>query len=265
MNATFRALTSVVRVEIDDAMPHADLAQAVIAPYSRVVAPAELSYRLSAAGFERDAGLHAASDSADVVPLFELDLYEQLIARAAPGWLLHAAAVEVDGEAFVFAGPSGAGKTTMALALLARGHRLVTEEIVWISADHQVRGLCRALHLRDTSTLPTGWDVIEYRLRPAHTIAEPLLVVPPVTALTHDPLPVRALIWLTHGPDRRGGLQLLSARDAMARFWDATLRQDDAGLAVAVSVLRSRPAYRLASTGFDEALGAVQRLVSQPK
>jgi hypothetical protein len=42
---------------------------------------------------------------------------------------LHAAAVEVDGHAVVLAGPGCAGKTTLAAAFVAAGHRLLSEDL----------------------------------------------------------------------------------------------------------------------------------------
>lgn len=41
---------------------------------------------------------------------------------------IHASAVEIDGKAVLFAGPSMYGKTTLAAALSARGHRLLSED-----------------------------------------------------------------------------------------------------------------------------------------
>lgn len=45
-------------------------------------------------------------------------------------FLLHASAVEVEGQAIVFAGESGWGKSTLAAALHARGHQIITDDIV---------------------------------------------------------------------------------------------------------------------------------------
>lgn len=42
---------------------------------------------------------------------------------------LHAAAVAVNGEAILIAGPPEAGKSTLAAALLTRGHRLLTDDV----------------------------------------------------------------------------------------------------------------------------------------
>jgi hypothetical protein len=43
---------------------------------------------------------------------------------------LHASAVEIGGRAVLFAGPSMHGKTTLAAALAARGHRLLAEDTI---------------------------------------------------------------------------------------------------------------------------------------
>jgi hypothetical protein len=43
--------------------------------------------------------------------------------------VLHASAVEIDGRVVAFLGDSGSGKSTMAAALHARGHRLVADDV----------------------------------------------------------------------------------------------------------------------------------------
>lgn len=48
---------------------------------------------------------------------------------AAGDHVLHAATVEVDGRAVAFAAPGRFGKTTLACAFLAAGHRLLTEDL----------------------------------------------------------------------------------------------------------------------------------------
>lgn len=46
--------------------------------------------------------------------------------------VLHASAVEVDDQAVIFAGDKGEGKSTIAAALVAAGHRLIADDIVAI-------------------------------------------------------------------------------------------------------------------------------------
>jgi len=48
--------------------------------------------------------------------------------------VLHASAVEVDGAAVAFVGPPGAGKSTIAAALVARGLPLVTDDLLRVEA-----------------------------------------------------------------------------------------------------------------------------------
>lgn len=51
------------------------------------------------------------------------------------GWLtLHASSVDVEGEAIAFVGEQGEGKSTMAAAMCARGHRLLADDITAVQA-----------------------------------------------------------------------------------------------------------------------------------
>ncbi len=48
---------------------------------------------------------------------------------------LHAAAVDIGGQAFVFGGPSRFGKTSLVAAFAAHGHRPLTEDVTCIKLD----------------------------------------------------------------------------------------------------------------------------------
>jgi hypothetical protein len=51
------------------------------------------------------------------------------------GWLtLHASSVDVEGEAIAFVGEQGEGKSTMAAAMCAKGHRLLADDITAVQA-----------------------------------------------------------------------------------------------------------------------------------
>lgn len=52
-----------------------------------------------------------------------------LILRLRGATCLHASAVEVGGAAVLFCGPGGAGKSTTAAALVARGHALLSDDV----------------------------------------------------------------------------------------------------------------------------------------
>lgn len=50
-------------------------------------------------------------------------------------FVLHGSAVEFDGSAIAFVGKSGWGKSTIAAALHAKGHRIITDDVVAISTE----------------------------------------------------------------------------------------------------------------------------------
>ena len=262
---TFRALTTNVAVAIDDGMPLAEIAHAVIARYP-AAETAELHYRLQPGGVHRDENFSAVEQPMDVTPAFEMDLYEQVVTRAAKGLVLHAAAIEVNGQALVLCGASGAGKTTLALTLTARGYRLLTEEVVWIGPDGTVRGLPRALHVPEGSPLreriPANWTQFTYPIRDRDGAQRHhVLVVPPPDVLQLEPLPLFALVRMGHGPDWPVRLEESPQSDALQRLWDRSLRRDEAGLEVATSLLRRYPSYVLSSTSETEALSLLRTLL----
>jgi hypothetical protein len=53
-----------------------------------------------------------------------------LVILGRGGLVLHASAVEVGGRAVLFAAPGGHGKTTLAATMAARGHRLLSEDLI---------------------------------------------------------------------------------------------------------------------------------------
>lgn len=262
---TFRALTTTVAVSVDDTLPLANVAHAIIASFPRADT-AEVHYTLTAHAFTRDGTRMPVDRPFDVVPAFELDLYREIGTRAAPGWLLHAAALEVNGQALVLCGPSGAGKTTLALALVQRGFRLLTEEIVWIGDDGTVRGLPRAIHIPADSPqrarIPAAWQQLPYPIQqPSGATLDNLLVVPPPETFVLEPRPLAAIVRMGHGRDWEPFLRESPNAEALQRLWDRSLRQDETGLQTATTVLRRHSSFELSSRTEAEALALLGHLL----
>lgn len=265
----FAALTSSVAVELADDIAPAPraLIDLLLAGYPDTTEPSAFAYQL-AAGAMTAVGRHVepVREPIDLAPLFELDLYQQLAERAAPGWLLHAAALERGGRAFVFAGPSGAGKTSLTLALIARGWRLVTEEMALVDRDLSVRGLARPIHTAadgpERAALPASWPSLEYPLRRADGVEHRAIAQPPRDVRAYGPLPLAAIARIDHAPDRPAQLARLPAHASLPRLWDATLRQDDDGLAAAVAICAARPAWSLESSSVEAAADLADQLAS---
>lgn len=79
------------------------------------------------------------------------------------GWaVLHASAVELDGQAIAIMGNPGAGKSTLATLASARGARLVTDDVLRVAVDPSGQAICYR-----------GADAL--RLRPASVVLAPLL------------------------------------------------------------------------------------------
>lgn len=56
---------------------------------------------------------------------------------------LHASTVVIDGRAVAFTGPAGSGKTAMAFAMMARGARLLADDVTWVrKVDEGLMALC---------------------------------------------------------------------------------------------------------------------------
>jgi len=116
--------------------------------------------------------------------------------------VLHASAVEVNGEALAFIGQSGQGKTTMATLLCAQGQALVTDDLLPV----HVRGdqvMCvpagRELRVREkVEALLEGFDPLTRRYR---TVDERHAVAPRSTAAAELPLGSVVIPW----PDRETG------------------------------------------------------------
>jgi hypothetical protein len=72
----------------------------------------------------------------------------------------YAAGLAIDGSAVLISGPSGVGKTTLALELIGRGHGLYGDEYVFLRRrDRRLVAFPRALMLREGATVRHDVDV----------------------------------------------------------------------------------------------------------
>lgn len=127
-----------------------------------------------------------------------LILYRLLRLRA-DAIFLHAATVGINGAGAIFIGPKGAGKSTTALALTARGHSLLSDEFAgWVPATGELVPFLRPVGIKpgirarriDNALTPELHRRIE-RDGFARVGIETLV---PVT--TPQPLPLRRVIFL---------------------------------------------------------------------
>ncbi len=148
---------------------------------------------------------------------------------------LHAAAVEVDGGAMVLAAPSKFGKTTLALALHAAGHRLLAEDLTCcrLATMEVIPGPALARMRPDVyaGAPPGGMEVVAER--PDRIFLRPVAAMRGSSA----PVPLRGICFLREGDELRAdradpiesvrdiwhlGFRLPTDSDRGASFKDAT-------------------------------------------
>jgi hypothetical protein len=96
-----------------------------------------------------------------------LEVVESRLARYVS---LHAAAVARDGRLVLFAGPSGAGKTTLTLALLGAGWSYLTDDLAPVDrATGEVEPFPKPLGVKD----PGRWDALAHAFAGLEGIARP--------------------------------------------------------------------------------------------
>jgi len=97
--------------------------------------------------------LWQSEDSRDFPPAFEIHLYRLATEQMAPRLLsLHAAAVSVHDQVCIFAGVSGAGKSSICTAALLKGAGYLTDEFTLLDAEGMVHPFPR----------PLQWDSIDH-------------------------------------------------------------------------------------------------------
>ena len=85
--------------------------------------------------------LKATCETASIVAQVERLLIQTVVAATPHLLTLHAAALQRDGRPLLLTGPSGAGKTTLSLALARAGWSFGSDEIVLLGRNQDLRAL----------------------------------------------------------------------------------------------------------------------------
>ena len=189
-------------------------------------------------------------------PLLTLPLIELLKRRGL--YSVHAAAVARNGNALLLPGSTGAGKTTLAVALASDGFQLLADDMVFLDGSGRtVHGFPDELdlseetvrafpHLKTMTSLEQGWP--KRRLPPSR--AFPVIEKAPA---------VSALVFPRVSPDADPQLSTLAPGEALQRLVANVLLTEQvssgAHLAALGVLAESCPSYSL-ETGGDPARAA---------
>lgn len=131
---------------------------------------------------------------------------------------LHAGAVSIGGRAIAFAGPKGAGKSTLVAALSARGHALLSDDVVALDlpADGAPRVRIGApnMNLWPDSAAAAGYDLTRLSRICAHS---PKLVGTVADGQPPEPVPLGAIVFLS-GEEGLAQCERLSPLDAFPQL-----------------------------------------------
>jgi hypothetical protein len=166
-------------------------------------------------------------------PLLTISLMELLERRGR--YSLHAACLARDGHGVLLAGPTGAGKSTLALALARAGLAFLSDDVVFL--DHHAAGGVRALGFADALGVTESGAALFRELGPA--LGAPLLdgfpkrLVRVEDALPGAPLLMacrpRALVFPTVTAGEPSALTELDPRAAWLRLVPDVLLTQPAG------------------------------------
>jgi hypothetical protein len=139
--------------------------------------------------------------------------------------VLHGSAVEVNGEAVLFCGASGAGKSSLAAALAAAGRRLVSDDVCAIRVRNGIPTL-----FSDGRALKLWADVVDHmRVLPGEPVRrgfEKYWVPLPSANAGSAALPVRQIYFLRDAaPPRSPGIEPLGLVDAAELLRRCAYRQ----------------------------------------
>ena len=164
-------------------------------------------------------------------PLLTISLMELLERRGR--YSLHAACLARDGHGVLLAGPTGAGKSTLAFALARAGMAFLSDDVVFL--DHHVAGGVRVLGFADALGVTDAGTALFGEL----ALGEPLLdgfpkrLVRVEEALPGAPLLMscrpRALVFPSVAPDEPSMLTDLDPREAWLRLVPDVLLTQPAG------------------------------------
>jgi hypothetical protein len=171
------------------------------------------------------------------------------LAFGAERLVLHASAVTLAGGAVAFAGPGGAGKSTLAAALASRGHPLVSDDFVAVTetaTGSEIDPSYPSVRLWGDALGAVLGSCVAPRV--AHYTRKRRVPVHGLLPLADRPVPLRASCLIEGDRDGHGtSAERLTPRDALVRLMPLAFQLDvaDAGCVQTVTEAVARAAEQL--------------------
>lgn len=138
---------------------------------------------------------------------------------------IHGSALVIDGHGVIFSGVSGAGKSTMAAALLKKGHALLADDITAVSASKEGRLWVQSSYPQQ-KLWQTGAALVGINTKPLVRLSQDLdkYAVPVHAGFYRQPVPLAAIYEIRVGPADHIKINLLKGADKLAVLLNQTYR-----------------------------------------
>lgn len=143
-----------------------------------------------------------------------------LLVLARGGLFVHASAVEIDGRVAILTGPTHHGKTTLAAALHAAGHRLLSEDLLRCGGDGPPVAYPGPAMLRLRKDV-ARWMSVPGGRRVTEDPEKVHFALDPRTRGTGEPLPIGGIFLLYRGDAR--ALEPADLESVIPDLWAVTL------------------------------------------
>jgi HprK-related kinase A len=219
--------------------------------------------------FANDEAPYQAVPERWALPVLEATINWFVWSYVARVLLLHAAVVELDGRAVILSGPTGAGKSTLCAALIARRFRFLTDEIALVTLnDGHLQPHPRPISLKNDAI-----DIVAKMLPDAHlsdrfsnaakgTVA---FMRPPRQSIEAAGEPARPalVIFPTYEPKAGFELKPIERSQAFMRLIESSanyLTLLATGFETLANLVEACDHYSLHYGSLDDAVGAIESL-----
>lgn len=204
-------------------------------------------------------------DEAELVPSIKAYVTELLVKASAPNIVFHAACLVHRDRSILISGRPGAGKTTLALRLMAAGFSFAADDIVLIAPDGSATGVPFAPAVKSGA-----WDTVR-EFRPDVTDAaihrrtdgKRVRYLAPTRIARHASYPVGTIVFIKRALDVTE-LRPLDPLKAMRLVMEASYAEDgllsSAGCRTLNRMLAGASAFELTASTLDETAATIAQL-----
>jgi hypothetical protein len=237
--------------------------------------PPQMTYRVMPATdpsrmavYRGDVLIYEGDSEATLADVLMGDTCHHLADQSRGGLLFHAAGLAWHGKGLILPGPVGAGKSTLAAWLLARGFDYLTDEMVFVAQDTgDIQALTRPLNLKRSARQALR-DQFDFEEQSAHILStsygdliSPTMLKP---LRTLSALALNLIIFPRYVPDSDFLLRPLSTAQAGLALMECLVNArnlPEYGFPQVVRLAQVAPAYKMDYARFDQIGGHIEALL----